>query len=94
MDAIATASADGRRIVIKAVNYSAQPSAVLVRLKGSGAPARASATLHTITAGPTDSASLENPDRIAPVSRSFAYARDFSVNLEPYTVAVAEIRTE
>ena len=35
LDAIATRSADGRRIVIKAVNYEAQPNTLLVRLQGS-----------------------------------------------------------
>jgi alpha-N-arabinofuranosidase len=30
----------------------------------------------------------------APVSRPLNYAKDFSVDLEPYTVAVVEIRAE
>ena len=93
-DAIATMSADGRRIVIKAVNYSAQRNTLLVRLQGSNVPTRAASTLHTITAQPTDSASLEHPDAIAPKSRTLEYARDFSVDLDPYTVAVVEIRGE
>ena len=94
VDAVATTSADGRRIVIKAVNYSAQRNVLLVRLQGSGVPGNAVAKLHTITARLTDSASLEHPDAIAPVSRTFDYATDFSVDLEPYTVAVIEIRAE
>lgn len=94
VDAIATTSADGRCIVIKAVNYSGQRSALLVRLQGSAVPARATAELHTITAGLTDSASIERPDAIAPVTRPFDYAKDFSVDLEPYSVAVLEIRAE
>jgi alpha-N-arabinofuranosidase len=94
VDAIATASADGRRIVIKAVNYQAQANTLLVRLQGSSAPERASATLHTITAGLTDAASLGLPDVIVPVARSLNYAKDFTIELKPHEVAVVEIRRE
>ena len=94
VDAIATASSDGRRIVIKAVNYRPELNALLVRLQGDGAPAKAVATLHTITAGLNDTASLEHPDAIRAVSRPLEYAKDFSVDLEAYTVAVIEIRVE
>ena len=93
-DAIATMSRDERRIVIKAVNYSSQPDNLFVRLKGSRVPAKATATLHKISAKLTDSASLEYPNAIAPVSRSIEYATNFSVDLAPYTVAVVEIRAE
>jgi alpha-N-arabinofuranosidase len=93
-DAIAAMSMDGRRIVIKAVNYSGHRNALLVRLQGSKIPTRATATLHTISAGLTDSASIEHPDAIAPISRNLEYAMNFSVDLEPYTVAVLEIRAE
>lgn len=93
VDAIATRSADGRRIVIKAVNYEGRRNTLYVRLQGDGVPAKAAGTLHTITAGLTDSASLERPDAIAPVTRRLDYAREFAVDLEPYTVAVVEFRT-
>ncbi len=94
VDAVATASADGRRIVIKAVNYRAEPTALLVRLQGAGVPEKAVANLHTITAGLMDTASIEHPDAIVPVSRPLRYSKDFSVDLEPYTVALVEIRAE
>jgi len=94
VDAVATTSADGRRIIIKAVNYRAENNVLLVRLQGAAVPAKAVATIHTITARLTDSASLEHPNAIAPVSRPFEYAKDFAVNLEPYTVAVLEIRSQ
>ncbi|MEP6756523.1 MAG: alpha-N-arabinofuranosidase [Chthonomonadales bacterium] len=94
IDAIATASADGRRIVVKAVNYRGERNTLLVRLQGHGIPAKATAQLHTITAGLMDSASLAHPNAIAPISQPFNYAKDFSVELEPYTVAVVEIRAE
>jgi alpha-L-arabinofuranosidase len=90
--AIATLSTDGRRIVIKAVNYSGSRNALLVRLQGSKIPTKATATLHTISAGLTDYASIEHPDAIAPTSRRLEYATNFSVDLEPYTVAVVKIR--
>jgi alpha-L-arabinofuranosidase len=94
IDAIATASADGRRIVIKAVNYGAERNALLVRLQGANVAERAVAKLTTVSAGLKDSASLEHPDAIAPVSRPLNYAKDFAVDLDPYTVAVVEIRAE
>lgn len=94
IDAIATASADGRRIVIKAVNYKGERNSLLVRLQGKGIPEKASATLHTVTASLNATASLEHPDAIAPVSKPFKFARDFAIDLDPYTVAVLEIRAE
>ena len=92
VDAIATASADARRVVIKAVNYESTGNTLLVRLQGAGVPARATATLHTISAGLRDAASLEHPDALAPVGRPIAYATDLTVDLAPHTVAVVEIQ--
>jgi len=94
MDAIATASADGGRMVIKAVNYSAGGNTLLVRLMGESLPQRAKVKLYTIAANQNATASLEHPDAFAPVSRSMEYARDFSVAMDPYSVAVVEIRAE
>lgn len=94
VDAIATGSADGRRIVVKAVNYEAKRNTLLVRLQGAGVPEKAIATLHTLSAGLKDSASIERPDAIAPVTRTLRYAKDLAVDLDPYTVAVVEIRAE
>jgi alpha-L-arabinofuranosidase len=91
LDAIATASADGR-IVIKAVNYSDRPHTLLVRLAGSGAPEKGAATLQTITAAPQTRASIEHPAVISPVSRPFPYAKDRAIELAPHSVAVLEIR--
>ncbi len=94
VDAIATGSADGRRIVIKAVNYEAERNILLVQLQGAGVPEKAVVTLHTITAGRTAAASLDHPDAIAPVTRTMNYAKDLTVDLDPYTVAVVEIRAQ
>ena len=92
VDAIATSNSDGGRIVIKAVNYEGLRNTLYVRLQGKGLPAKATGTLHTITAQLTDSASLQRPDAIAPVSRALNYATEFAVDLEPYSVAVVEFR--
>jgi alpha-N-arabinofuranosidase len=91
VDAIATASADGRRIVVKAVNYSGAANTLLVHLQGSRVPAAADVTVYTITAGLHDAASLEQPDRIKPVERSIEFRPDLTIDLKPYTVAVVEI---
>lgn len=91
VDAIATRSADGRRIVIKAVNYRGEKNTVLVRLQGTGLPETASAMLYTITAGLTASPSFEHPDAIPTVSRSLQLAKEFALDLDSYTVAVLEI---
>ena len=66
VEALATASTDGRHIVIKAVNYREQRNILLVRLQGAGVPKNADAMLHTITARLSDSASLEHPDADLP----------------------------
>jgi alpha-N-arabinofuranosidase len=94
VDAIATASADGRRILIKAVNYEGRRNILLARLQGARAPQKAIARLHTITAPQTDKASFDRPDAIRTVSRAIEYTKDLAVELEPYTVAVLEIRAE
>ncbi len=91
VDAIATTTADGSHIVIKAVNYASTANTLLVRLQGAHAPAAATATLHTITAGPRDAASLERPTAIAPTARTMPYQRDLTIDLAPYTVAVVDI---
>jgi len=94
VDAIATASADGRRIVIKAVNYAAERNALFVRLQGGSVPDKAAATMHTLSAGLTDAASMDHPDAIRPVTRGLNYSKDLAVDLDPHTVAVIEIRAQ
>ena len=91
IDAIATASADGRRIVIKTVNYQGRANTLLVHLQGSRVPADATVTVHTLTAGLQDAASLEQPDRIKAVERSIEFRPDLTIDLKPYTVAIVAI---
>jgi alpha-N-arabinofuranosidase len=94
VDAIATSSADGRRIVVKAVNYDEGRHPLLVRLQGSAVPRKARVTVHSVSAGLTDAASMAEPDRIHPTEHTLAYGRDLTIDLEPYSVAVVEIRAE
>jgi alpha-L-arabinofuranosidase len=91
LDAIATGSADRRRIVIKAVNYDGQPNTLLVRLQGSTVPDRASVKMYTLNAGLTDAPSMEHPDRILPVERTLPFSRSLTIELQPHTVGVVEI---
>lgn len=92
MDAIATASTDGKRLIIKAVNYGNGPNTLLVRLQGENLPRRANVKLYTIAAKPNATASFEHPDAFVPVGKSMDYAKNFSVAMDPYSVAVVEIR--
>ena len=62
---------------------------MLVRLQGDRVLQKA-----TVSAGLKDSASLEHPDAITTASRTLNYAKDLTVDLAPYTVAVVEIRAE
>jgi alpha-N-arabinofuranosidase len=91
VDAIATASVDRQRIVVKAVNYSGRTNTLLVHLQGSRVPTAPTVNVYTITAGLHDAASLDRPDRIKPVERAVEYRSDLTIDLEPYSVAVVEI---
>ncbi len=91
VDAIATRSADGKRIVIKAVNYNADSPVLLVRLQGSDAPEQGEVRLYTVSAAPTDSCSLEEPSAIEPQERAIAFSRDLQVQLRSHSVNVIAI---
>ena len=94
VDAIATGSADGKRIVLKAVNYSGQANSLLVRLQGKSIPARATVTVTTITAEPGAENTLAEPNRIRPVETKRPYSPNMAFDLAPYSVAVVEIVAE
>jgi alpha-N-arabinofuranosidase len=93
VDAIATSTADGQRFIIKAVNYDRTRHTLLTRLVGSRAPAKAAVKLVTISAKPKDENSLAEPNKLRRVETTKPYARDMAFELEPYTVAVIEIRS-
>ena len=94
LDAIATGSSDGRRIVVKAVNYLGTRNTLLVRLRGASVPEKARVKIISLTAGLMDAPSMEHPDKIQPVEAIVPYTRDLAVELNPYSVAVVEIVSE
>jgi alpha-N-arabinofuranosidase len=91
VDAIATGSDDGRRIVVKAVNYDSQPHTVLTRLQGARVPEAATVTIKTITAALDAQNSLEDPNHLRPVETTVPFVTDLAFDLPPHTVAVVEI---
>ena len=94
VDAIASGSADGKRIVIKAVNYEGVKNSLLTRIQGSTVPENATVKVYTIEAGLNDKASLEEPDKIKPVESTMPYTKDMAIELPPYSVVVVEIAAE
>jgi alpha-N-arabinofuranosidase len=94
VDAIATSAADGRRIIIKAVNYDGTRHTLLTRLTGSRAPGKASVKIISISAGLDAENSLAKPTAIRRQEATKPYARDMAFELPPYTVAVVEIRAD
>ena len=92
LDAIATGTTDGRRIIIKTVNYAATSNTLLVRLQGKQIPPNTTVTMIAVTARPEVENSLTQPDKIHPVRTTMPYSRDMmTFELPPYTVAVVEI---
>ncbi len=93
-EAVATCSEDGKRIVIKAVNYDSIKNTLLIRLQGINVPEKAQVKVYTVKAGLTDAPSLENPDLIKTVETKAAFSTDMSFEMDPYSVAVIEITKE
>ena len=91
VDAIATKSANGRRIVVKAVNYEPRINVLIARLQGSGVPEDADVKVYKVSAGLDDACSIANPDRITPREATMPYSKDLTIELAPYEVAVVEI---
>ena len=91
IDAIATRSADGNHIVIKAVNYEGCSNTLLTRLQGSTVSNNADVRIFTLKAGLSDKASIGNPDVIRTNEKSIPFSRDISLEIEPYSVIVIDI---
>ncbi len=91
VDAIATGSADGTRIVIKAVNYEGIQNTLITRIQGSKTPENATIKMYTIQADINEKASLKEPNKIKPVESSMPYEKDMKITLAPYSVMVLEI---
>jgi len=94
VDAIATGSKDGKRIVIKAVNYEDNPNTLITHLKGSSVPENANVKVYKITAGLHERPSMEQPDKLDPVESTIPYNKNTKLELGPYTVAVVVITTQ
>jgi alpha-N-arabinofuranosidase len=94
VDAIATASEDGKRIIIKAVNYTGDSSVLLVRLQGSQLPANASVKMYSLNAELTTTPTMENQDKIKIAEMSLPYSRNLTIGMAPYAVIVVEIKAE
>jgi alpha-N-arabinofuranosidase len=91
IDAIATKTPDGKRVVIKAVNYKGVPNTLLVRLQGTSIPANASVKTYTLRAALDDEPSMEHPDAIKPIEGTASFAKDMNFKMEPYSVLVVEV---
>ena len=91
VDAIATGSSDGKRLVIKAVNYENKRNLLLARLQGSTVPENATVKVYTLSAGLRDAPTIENPDKIQIMENTMPYTKDLVIELKPYSVLVVEI---
>jgi len=91
VDAIATKSADGKRVVIKAVNYRGVSNTLLVRLQGTSIGTNASVKTYTLRAALNDEPSMQYPDAIKPAEGTVSFAKDMSFVMEPYSVLVVEV---
>ena len=93
-DAIASAGIDGKRIIIKAVNYENKPNLLLARLQGALTDKNARINIYTINAGLNDAPAINQPDKIKPIISHIDYSRNLEILFEPYSVKVIEIKTE
>ena len=91
MDAIAACNADGKQIIIKAVNYENYTNTLLVRFQGLTVTDNADVKIFTLKAELSDRASIENPDVIKPKESSVSFSRDMNFEVEPYSVVVIDI---
>ena len=93
LDAIATRTADGKTIFVKAVNTN-RASAVVTSVTIEGAVPAARAELKTVTA-PSFSASndFSRPDAVSIQTRTLPAGRTFTVTLPKHSVSVIVLRT-
>jgi alpha-L-arabinofuranosidase len=91
LDAITTGTSDGRKIIIKVVNYDKFSNTLLTRLQGSKIKDNADVKVYTLTAGLLDKASTDNPGIFKIKESSVAFSKDMSFVIDPYSVVVIEI---
>jgi alpha-N-arabinofuranosidase len=88
LDAIATRSADGGRLYVRAVNTS-RTRALTVTVTVTGTRVGASGTLQTITGDSFEAAnSFRTPQAITVRARPFRSGGTFTVDLPPHSVSV------
>ena len=94
LDAVASRSADGKTIVIKAVNTS-RTGALLTTITVQGANPAPRAELKTIT-GPSLQASndFSRPEAVSIQRRSLPSGRSFAVTLPKHSVSVIVLKTQ
>jgi alpha-L-arabinofuranosidase len=91
VDAVATGTADGKKIVIKVVNYESNLNTLLTRIKGIKVNDKAEVKIFTLTGGLTEKATLKNPDVYKMKESQASFAKDMAFKLDPYSVSVIEI---
>ena len=91
LDAIATGSADGKKLIIKAVNYENNNNTLLTRVQGSKLTDSASVKIYTLSAGLLDKASIEIPDVFKVKESTLPFSKDMQFVIEPYSVIVVDI---
>jgi len=94
IDAIATKTEDGKRIIIKAVNYKGTANMLLMRLQGAAISPNAKIKTYTIQAGINDEPSMDKPDAIKPVEGTLPFSKDLNIQMQPYSVVVVEVINE
>jgi alpha-L-arabinofuranosidase len=88
LDAIATRSADGERLFVRAVNTS-RVRALTVTVTVTGTRVGGSGTVQTITGDTFEAAnSFRTPQAVTVRTRSFASGGTFTVELPPHSVSV------
>jgi alpha-N-arabinofuranosidase len=91
LDAIATGSADGKRLIIKVVNYENNNNTLLTRAQGSMLTGNAEVKIYTLKAGLLERASIENPGVFKVIESTAPFAKDMAFEVEPYSVVVIDI---
>ncbi|HLN20368.1 MAG TPA: carbohydrate binding domain-containing protein [Bacteroidales bacterium] len=91
IDAIATGSEDGKKIVLKAVNYDKNQHTLLTRLQGSKITANADVKIYSVRSEPTGKASLKDPGFYRIEEKTVPFAKDLDYVMDPYSVLLVEI---
>lgn len=91
LDAIATISEDGKKIIIKAVNYHNSKQELKVKIKSAKIPKSGKMHLNTISAGLNENNSFEKPDAIKPTIETLPFKSNFKISIKPYSIILIEI---